>query len=155
MRKNSEKSERTDEIAGQIQGEVENEGCCGIEDAAGAFLLGPLDRNVFAAIESVIPENGHVAKTDEDNSTPEGPAHALCDVGDEVAPVEGQHAHLREAHSNIVKVIGSEGNLCQIIINKYEVYFFRREGKARSCILIFRTLDSVTDGSHSSSTPIW
>lgn len=104
---------RTCEIAGKVQREVEDEGLGSVKDAASAVFLRPLNGDILAAEESIIPENCHVGDADESGDAPKSLAHGGTSFGGEISPVERQHAHLREAHSDIVKVVGGEGDLHQ------------------------------------------
>jgi hypothetical protein len=103
----------TSNVASQVEGEVENERLRRIKDTARAFFHGPLNRNILAAEESIIPENYHVRDADKGGNTVQRLAHdgAHACRGEEVRPVESQHAHLGEAHADIVKVVGGKGDL--------------------------------------------
>lgn len=106
---------RTDEVAGQVEGKVEDEGLRGVEDAAGTLLLRPLDGDVGAAEEGVVEEDGEVAGADEGGDAPEGLTDARAGVDGEVGPVEGDHAELGEAHADVVEVVGGEADLGGVV----------------------------------------
>jgi len=52
-------------VASQVECEVEDKGLRCIENGTGAIFLTPLNRDVCAAEESVIEENGEIASNDE------------------------------------------------------------------------------------------
>jgi len=94
----------TEHVRGQVHGEVEAEGQRCVEHTASALFLGPLNRHWDTAVEGVHPQDNEVSSADVSGYNVDSLAKSGT-AGREDAPVESQHADLREAHANIVEVV--------------------------------------------------
>jgi hypothetical protein len=98
-------------VASQVERKVEDEGLRGVEYRACAVLLRPLHRNISAAEECVVEEDGQVARDDKSSHAPQHLAHGGLGLEVKEGPVKRQHAELGEAHAEIVEVVGGKRNL--------------------------------------------
>lgn len=94
----------TEHVRGQVHGEVEAERQRCVEHTASAFFLRPLNRHRDTAVEGVHPQDDEVSSADVSSHDVDSLAKRGT-AGRENAPVESQHADLREAHANIVEVV--------------------------------------------------
>jgi hypothetical protein len=92
-------------VAGEVEGEVEDEGLGGVEHGARAVLLAPLDGHIGAAEEGVVKQDGQVASHHEAGHAEEHLAQPWVGGEVEVGPVEGEHAEFGEAHADVVEVV--------------------------------------------------
>ena len=99
----------TEYVRGQVHRKVEVERDGRIEDTASTLFLRPLHRYRDTAVEGVHPQDDRVSNADVGGYSIHGFAKRGA-IGREDAPVESQHAHLREAHSNIVEVVRSKAD---------------------------------------------
>lgn len=105
-----------DEVASQVERKVQDEGLRRIKHGACTFLLGPLYGYGGSAKESIVKENGQVARDDESGKGEEHLAQARVTREVEKGPVKRQHAEFGKAHADIVEVVGSEGDLLSILL---------------------------------------
>ena len=99
------------QIASQAEREVEDERLLSIEHRTCTFFLRPLHRDVFAAEEGVVEETRQIADNDEGSHEQQEFLHRSVTVEVEEGLVESQHAKLRQAQSEIIKIVRGEGDL--------------------------------------------
>ena len=94
-----------DEVASQIERKVQDKRLGRIKHGACAFLLGPLYGDGGSTKESIVEENGEVARDDESGKGEEHLAQTRVTREVEEGPVKRQHAEFGEAHADIVEVV--------------------------------------------------
>jgi hypothetical protein len=99
----------TKDIRRLVHRKVEVERLGRVKHTTRPFLLRPLHAHRHAAEERVHPEDDEVDEEDVARDGVDCFAQRRA-VGGEDAPVEGEHAHLGEAHADVVEVVGGEAD---------------------------------------------